>query len=86
MGGLTVVVSGALNRLHMVEATCAGWVGPLAVAVLLPVLPTGVQNTGDADGRVPGAALHSPMPCCHAFLPACPAFAARRSSQVTPLH
>ena len=63
VGGLTVVVSGALNRLHMVEATCAAWAGPLAVAVLLPVLPPGVQNAEDADGRMAGTALRPVTPC-----------------------
>lgn len=86
VGGLTVVVSGALNRLHMVEATCAGWVGPLAVAVLLPVLPPDVQNAEDADGHVPGAALRSLMPRCPAFILTSPACTASRPSQGSPLH
>ena len=69
VGGLTVVVSGALNRLNMIESTCTAWVGPLAAAVLLPVLAPGVGYTEDKNGRVAGAL---PVPRHSCALPACP--------------
>ena len=57
IGGLTVVTSGAINRLYMLDTMCANWVGPLAAAVLLPVLPPGTKRGKGADGHLGGATL-----------------------------
>ena len=76
VGGLTVVVCGALNRLYMVEATCAAWVLPLAVTVVLPVLLLDAENTADADRRVAGTMLRPLMPFCPAYLCVSSAFVA----------
>ena len=56
VGGLTVVTSGADNRLAMLDGMCATWVGPLAVAILLPVLarPDAAQPGGSAGGQLEG--------------------------------
>ena len=56
VGGLTVVTSGAENRLSMLDAMCATWVGPLAVAILLPVLaaPGDGEPGENGDGRLNG--------------------------------
>ena len=67
VGGLTVVTSGAANRLFMLDATCAAWVGPLAVAVLLPVLPSGAERRDIAEGRLGGDSEPDALvQCCRA--------------------
>ena len=75
VGGMTIVTSGAANRLFMLDTICATWVGPLAVAILLPVLafdPSAKPGDG-ADGRVKGIkmcpmtprlSLSNPDPIC----------------------
>ncbi len=45
VGGLTVTTGTAPNRLAMVDGMCASWVGPLVVAVWLPVLAPGVASS-----------------------------------------
>ena len=54
VGGLTIVTSGAANRLFMLDAMCADWVGPLAVAILVAVLDTAAEHHDAADGRLGG--------------------------------
>ena len=49
VGGLTVFTSGSASRLFMLDAMCATWVGPLAVAILQPVLAPGANRSDLAD-------------------------------------
>ena len=44
VGGLTVTTGAAPNRLAMLDGMCSSWVGPLVVAVWLPVLAPGVAS------------------------------------------
>ena len=50
VGGLTISTAGNTKRLHMLDALCATWAGPLAVAVWHPVLASGGDNGTAADG------------------------------------
>ncbi len=43
VGGLTITTGGAPNRLAMLDDLCATWVGPLVVAVWVPVLVKGAR-------------------------------------------
>ena len=45
VGGLTVTTGAAPNRLAMLDGMCSSWVGPLVVAVWLPILVPGVTST-----------------------------------------
>ena len=44
VGGLTITTGGAPNRLAMLDDLCATWVGPLIVALWVPVLAPGVDS------------------------------------------
>ena len=57
IGGLTVFTSGSASRLFMLDAMCANWVGPLAVAILQPILAGDVS--GVADGLSGGTSCRS---------------------------
>ena len=54
VGGLTIVTSGAANRLDMLDTMCAAWVGPLAVAILLPILAPDADPRDVPDGQLGG--------------------------------
>ncbi len=44
VGGLTITTGGAPNRLAMLDDLCATWVGPLIVAVWVPVIAPGAKS------------------------------------------
>ncbi len=50
IGGLTVFTSGSASRLFMLDELCANWVGPLAVAMLQPILAPNASRSDEAEG------------------------------------
>ncbi len=69
VGGLTIVTSGAANRLNTLDTMCAAWVGPLAVAILLPVLHPSADPRDVTDGQLKGKEVMLRLSWCVQWTP-----------------